>query len=121
MQVVYINYGQVIYISMWVLTCSWVFFGFKAHLYVLAVQKGTAELRRGALAGSLPVPPLWVAWSGRGSPSRHGTCSTGVSGGVGFDHPWVLPVPIPRAQGWLGGTGGSPAASVPRGGPLRLS
>ncbi|XP_009467870.1 PREDICTED: m7GpppX diphosphatase [Nipponia nippon] len=52
----------------------------QVRIYVLAVRKGTAEPQ-----GDVRVP-------NRG----------------GFDHPWVLLVAVPRAQGWLEGAGGSP-------------
>lgn len=105
-QVVYINYGQVIYISMWVLTCGWVFFGFKAHIYVLAVQKGTAELQRGALAGSLPVPPLWVAWSGRGHHPGMAPALPGCPAGLGLTTHGCCP--CSTGSGMAGGDRGLP-------------
>lgn len=81
--------------------------GFKVRIYVLVTRKGTAEKHEG----------VWVVWGGRCHRPSMARALLGSNRG-GFDHPWVLLVPVPWAQGWLEGDWGLPAASVPCRGPL---
>ena len=72
---------------------------------MVLIRAGHAKGHSGAAVGhSLLVLLAWMMEAT--IPAWH-ACPARVSHGGGFDHPWVLLVPVPWDQGWLEGARGS--------------